>query len=269
MKCYVIKDLLPNYIDGLNSDETNLEISAHLDECDDCRAAYERMTAEMPQEVQQENNDFDFLKRLKAKILRKNVIVALFTCIFVLGSLIVFARTYEIPIPFDRYRMTAELIPSAVVINEDGSSAWWDLNDIEPPEDTEITLGSGTVIPKDYEYVMDVLHIAYQGFSNISDQSIGRNINRNGEDVRVVYYRYTKTPWVSLFFDYDLTDFGESGQSTGTNIYGDSFQSADYEPQMIEIYYLPVKDLLRLYDLSDEDYDAQRENGALIWSGVI
>ena len=268
MKCYIVKDLLPNYIDGLNSEESNADISKHLDECADCRTVYEKMAAVIPQEIQPEDKDVDFLKKLKRKMLRKNVVVAISTCIVVLSSLIVFSKTHEIPIPFDPHRMTAELIPVAVVSNADGSSAWWELDTIEPPEGTVISPGLDTVIPTDYEYIMEQLVIKEQGFANISSSATGRSINRNGETVRVVYYRYTKTPWNSLFIDYDLTDYTSSAWWSGTDIYGDSYGSVDYEPQMIEIYYLPVRELSRLNNLSDEDFDALRENGALIWSGL-
>ena len=33
MKCCIVRDLLPGYIDGLTSSETNEEIERHLEEC--------------------------------------------------------------------------------------------------------------------------------------------------------------------------------------------------------------------------------------------
>lgn len=40
-------------------------------------------------------------------------------------------------------------------------------------------------------------------------------------------------------------------------------------PQIKEIYYLPVKDLDKIDQLSDQEYDAQRENAVLVWSGIL
>jgi len=37
---------------------------------------------------------------------------------------------------------------------------------------------------------------------------------------------------------------------------------------MIEIYYLPVRNLDRLEKLSDEEFDMQKEKGTLVWKGV-
>ena len=33
MKCEIIRDLLPSYVDGLTSEESNREITAHVAEC--------------------------------------------------------------------------------------------------------------------------------------------------------------------------------------------------------------------------------------------
>ena len=265
MECYIVKDLLPNHIDGLNCNETSAEIRKHLDECAHCRADYEKMTAEIAREMQSKSNNVNFLKKLKAKMFRRNVSVAVSTCIILLGGLILFARGYEIPIPFDPNRMSAELIPVAVVHNNDGSASWWNL-DIFYGEN--VFFYDESERPPNYEYIRDALHIAWQGFSRISTLSVGRDIVRDGEHVRVVFYRHTKTPWVSLFFDYDLTEEQESGRFTGTAIYGDRFQSVGQEPQQIEIFYLPVRNLGGLRNLSDEDFDAERLNGTLVWRGI-
>jgi len=258
---------MPNYIDGFTSDETRSEIEKHLEDCADCRKVHEKMTAEVALEVNAEDKSSVFLKKLKTRILRKSVIAAVSACIVVLGSLTIFAKTYEIPIPYDSRRMTVDLVPKAVMSGAGGISAWWPLSYLEPS--AEVWFDPETEVPTNYEYTMDVLQIAYQGFSNIKDKAIGRDVVRDGGNVRVVYYRYIKTPWTSLFFDYDLTELHESGNMTGSPIYGESYGSVDYEPQRIEIYYLPVRNLAGIDRLSDEEFDAQRENAALVWSGVI
>lgn len=43
MKCDVIKDLLPSYVDGLCSMESNKIIQEHLEQCNDCRKLYDQM----------------------------------------------------------------------------------------------------------------------------------------------------------------------------------------------------------------------------------
>ena len=264
MKCHVVKDLLPNYIDNLNNEETNAEIKKHLDECADCRADYDKMAATM--DIRTKNKDVNFLKKLKTKILRRSIIAAVSACLILLTVLIIFAKSYQIPIPFDPRRMSVELAQMAVIRNEDGSTFWFDYDLINPPPG--VYFHSQNDISAEYEYVRDSLRITWQSFSRISTQMIGRDVIRNGEKVRVVFYRHTKSPWDSLFFDYDLTDWQESGWTSGTSIYGDRYQSAGREPQMIEIYYLPVRNLTGLHYLSDEDFDAKRLNAWLVWKGI-
>lgn len=51
----------------------------------------------------------------------------------------------------------------------------------------------------------------------------------------------------------------------------DFFQKAsiDYQPEMREIYYLPLGNMNRLDRLSDEEFDMQKEEAVLVWKGVI
>ena len=47
MECNIIRDLLPIYADGLESEESRALIEAHLEGCPDCRAQLERMRAQV------------------------------------------------------------------------------------------------------------------------------------------------------------------------------------------------------------------------------
>ena len=41
MKCEIVRDLIPMYIDNTASDETMRHVKAHIEECDDCRKYYD------------------------------------------------------------------------------------------------------------------------------------------------------------------------------------------------------------------------------------
>ena len=41
--CNIIQDLLPNYIDNLTNEETNIFIEEHLDTCNNCKNILENM----------------------------------------------------------------------------------------------------------------------------------------------------------------------------------------------------------------------------------
>ena len=68
MKCDIIKDLLPLYIDGLTSEASNQEIKAHLAECVDCSSHYQEMISDIKDPLPVPNNkEVDFLKKIKRK----------------------------------------------------------------------------------------------------------------------------------------------------------------------------------------------------------
>lgn len=86
MKCEIVKDLLPSYIDGLTSAESNSEIEEHLLTCQECTEAL----GQMKTEVDVENVEFNKemikpFKKLNKRIFRA-VIITLAVCILITGS---------------------------------------------------------------------------------------------------------------------------------------------------------------------------------------
>lgn len=68
MKCDIIRDLLPLYIDGLTSEESNAEIESHLAQCEDCSVYYKEMQGNIQEEVPVINEkEIDYLKKVKRK----------------------------------------------------------------------------------------------------------------------------------------------------------------------------------------------------------
>ncbi len=66
MKCKVIQDLLPLYIDGLTSEESNKEIEKHLKTCKECSECRQEMKGEIDEPVvisDEEIHDVELLKR--------------------------------------------------------------------------------------------------------------------------------------------------------------------------------------------------------------
>jgi len=90
MKCEIIKDLLPSYIDGLTSSESNLEIEEHLNNCPQCKEIFEQMKAE----VRVENTEYNKekirpFKKLNRKVL-KAVLITLTVCTLAVVSYLYF-----------------------------------------------------------------------------------------------------------------------------------------------------------------------------------
>ncbi|MHB8125355.1 MAG: zf-HC2 domain-containing protein [Desulfitobacteriaceae bacterium] len=66
MKCEIIKDLLPSYIEGLTSNHSNEEIEKHLENCKECKTFHQEMTGEIKEKLPAtEVEDLDFLKKVR------------------------------------------------------------------------------------------------------------------------------------------------------------------------------------------------------------
>ena len=75
MKCEIIRDLLPLYIDGLTSKESNQEIEKHLKNCEECQKYYQEMTGGIDNFsviTNEEIEDVNLIKKIKKKNRRKD-----------------------------------------------------------------------------------------------------------------------------------------------------------------------------------------------------
>jgi len=86
MKCEIVKDLFPSYIDGLTSAESNSEIEAHLKTCPACREFLDQMKAEVDaQPVALNKENIRPFKKLNKRVLH-SVLITLAVCILAVGS---------------------------------------------------------------------------------------------------------------------------------------------------------------------------------------
>lgn len=261
MKCCIIRDLLPGYIDGLTSEESGMEIRKHLETCSSCRTAYERMSASFPDQEPQEKGEADFLRKLKGRIHRKYAAVLLLAVIGTAG-LMIFLKSFDLPVPYDPECMTTEIYQMAYVPGSYGLREWRSTDMLSREEQEAAAAGAFET-----REALRLILTASVGSDGLA--SSGRTVSREGETVRVVYYCYTRSLWSRLFQEEDR--FVCRSTATGA-IYERLFQRSavsSYEPEQREIYYLPMGNMSRLDRLSDEEFDALREEASLVFSGKI
>ena len=83
LTCGVVRDLLPSYVEGLTSQETNTAVECHLADCPDCtrlRADLAGETPPPPEEVK----EMDYLKKVKRRG-RRRVVAAVAVTVLVLA----------------------------------------------------------------------------------------------------------------------------------------------------------------------------------------
>lgn len=83
IKCCIVQDLLPLYIDNVLSEGSSQEVHRHLEECENCRQEYRTMLKDVVlptnQEVQEENSQV--LKRFKSKWIIKKFLISFFSAV--------------------------------------------------------------------------------------------------------------------------------------------------------------------------------------------
>ena len=85
MKCEIIRDLLPSYIDGLTSNESNFEIEEHLNNCKQCKEVFEEMKSEITAENIEVNKEkIKPFKKLNKRVLQ-SVLITLASCLLAVG----------------------------------------------------------------------------------------------------------------------------------------------------------------------------------------
>ena len=89
MKCEIIRDLLPLYIDGWTSKESNQEIEKHLKNCEECQKYYQEMTGDIDNFsviTNEEIEDVNLIKKIKKKNRKKAL--GIFVGAFVLSGVL-------------------------------------------------------------------------------------------------------------------------------------------------------------------------------------
>lgn len=96
LTCGVVRDLLPSYVEGLTSPESNTAVERHLSECPDCAQLRTALAGAPKQAAPEDAKEVDYLKKVKRRGWRRVaaavvVTVLLFTAgvaakLFVIGT---------------------------------------------------------------------------------------------------------------------------------------------------------------------------------------
>ena len=106
LSCAVVRDLLPNYIEGLTSEETNCAVQSHLDGCPDCSGLMAAMR-EPESQPQTEAREVDFLKTVRRRNFRRIVLAVTCTLALLLTGFAL--KLFVIGTPVQHQSLTWEL----------------------------------------------------------------------------------------------------------------------------------------------------------------
>ena len=86
LTCAIVRDLLPSYVEGLTSNETNQAVEAHLTGCPDCARLHAELMAPPLPEAAEQRREVDYLKKVKHRNGRRVILAVLCTLLLVIGS---------------------------------------------------------------------------------------------------------------------------------------------------------------------------------------
>lgn len=90
--CEIIKDLLPSYVDGLTSQESNQYIKEHISDCDDCKTYLNYMQSASDKIKKENKITIDYMKKIK----KKNSLKILYSILSIFALLTISFITYSL-----------------------------------------------------------------------------------------------------------------------------------------------------------------------------
>ena len=200
MKCEIIRDLFPSYIDGLTSRESNELIEEHLEECGECREYLASMKEEIAEENQPAKNKkaIQPFRKLRQKTRRKILLAAggaVLICGLIFGGgLLYYSRTWTAN--SEDVKMTIETwdgIASIRFSPEKKNSRLY----AETGEDNTITIVEGKLAPFTKAYNAN----AYWSCTFIDEDTVmglnGQNMDFSEDQVLTIKYK-DRTETISL-----------------------------------------------------------------------
>lgn len=217
LTCGVVRDLLPSYVEGLTSQETNVAVERHLADCQDCARLRADLTGETADPAE-ESKEVDYLKKVKRRG-RRRVVMAVAVTVLVL-ALGIAAKLFIIGAPASRESLswtTSTKVPGQLDIGfySDWSAAafsHWNVTN----ENGIVRINAKKVLPSFLYNTADHWeHVSLDGVREVwvADQLVWQGGVEIWEQINRVYQ--AKTPYVG-----NAPAVGRVVQSLRFNLFG-------------------------------------------------
>ena len=262
IKCEVIRDILPLYVDDACSKESCDLIEEHIKSCEKCNDELESMKGEVKISLNGEAaGRADALKSIKKKFLKKNVLVASVSVVIVAAILAgvgygVFF--HETIIPYEAGLVNAQVNSTMAATTLDGTIVVFTDPQIGA-EETVIVELQGNQEP--YEVIFEeknVLDISAARNTHCVYE-ISRYIEEEGKRINLSYINFSET----------IATKWDKSNSWNKVIRLIEPQPDNDSANVHEVYYLNT-DIEEVASISDiNEYAKYREKGTLVWSGSM
>ena len=203
IKCNVIKDILPLYIENIASEDTRVLIEEHVDECADCKKELEEM--KFPRNIPIDINT-NVIKKVKNKLFREKFKAIIFSIVLTSIFLILAINylTQPIYIPYSKDVVSVrESDNGTIFIDFKDNVSGYDISKYSSDD------GSG------YIYHITTWETIWN--NKIGNKSLGTlALNSNGEKVNsIYYYSDNRDDYSSVKGSGDILIYGKNITSNG------------------------------------------------------
>lgn len=137
IKCDVINDLLPLYVDDVLSDASRELVDEHIQECESCRKTLENMMGKVsipvsPELRKEDTKPIKGLKKIVTKWKWLTVLIAVLAVLAVLFLGFLYINAKQIDIPYDGSNFTFELRGNSYYLVYHGQGAFLITSGSEP-----------------------------------------------------------------------------------------------------------------------------------------
>lgn len=175
IKCNVIKDILPLYVEDIVSEDTKILVEKHIEECVDCKKEFEEM--KIPKSIPIDINTTGF-KNVKTKLFKEKFKAIIFSIMLtiIVSLLAINYLTQPIYIPYSTDIVSIKEKDNGIIYADfEDKVCGYDINRY-PSED-----GSG------YIYHITTWETIWN--NRINNKSLGTLVlNPNGEKINSIYY---------------------------------------------------------------------------------
>ncbi len=175
IKCTVIKDILPLYVEDMVSEDTRIIVEDHIDECIDCKKELEEMKTHKNMPIDIDTTGF---KSLKAKLFREKFKAIIFSIILtiIVAILAINYLTEPSYIPYSNDIVSINIKDNGTIFADFGDKvSGYDINKYSSED------GSG------YIYHITTWETIWN--NRINNKNLGTVVlNPNGEKINSIYY---------------------------------------------------------------------------------
>ena len=248
VKCEIIKDILPLYVDNVCSAESRELVEEHISACESCKAELENMQSEVKLAVsaQETVQRTDILKSIKKKFFKKKIAAvsaSVAASIALLVGIGYYVFLFETVIPYEEGLVNTEI--HRVITAVDAAGATVIITETEP-------------LPDGIDFVEKKAIDVSSAKNTHCVYGSSRYIEENGQTVNLVYINFSETLSTKLDNSSSLDKFVRMIEP----------QPDDSRVDIHEMYYLNT-DISAVVDKNDFDYAKAKEEGTFIWRGKL